>query len=122
MNMSLKSYNGYEQEACDTQRPGDSMSGLKYDGNKLDWCLLPWKEVEEAVEVLTIGANKYSPDNWKRVPNRLDRYFSALMRHTTAWVNGEQNDPETGKSHLAHAMCCLLFLMWSDKNKEVSDG
>ena len=116
MNMSAKSYNP-EVEACSTQQH----PGVKYDDAKLNWSLLPWKEVEDAVEVLQFGATKYSPDNWKRVPNRLDRYFSAMMRHTTAWVNGERNDQETGKSHLAHALCCLLFLMWSDKNREVSD-
>lgn len=28
-----------------------------------------------------------------------------------SWVAGERCDPETGESHLAHAACCLLFLL-----------
>ena len=27
---------------------------------------------------------------------------------------GEQTDSESGKHHLAHAVCCLMFLMWFD--------
>jgi hypothetical protein len=28
-----------------------------------------------------------------------------------AYWKGEDNDPETGLSHLAHAMCCVMFLL-----------
>jgi hypothetical protein len=35
----------------------------------------------------------------------------ALMRHMTAWWEGESADPETGYSHLWHAGCCILFLI-----------
>ena len=76
--------------------------------------MLPVKQVEEVVKVLTVGAIKYEDDNWKRVPDARNRYFSASMRHMTAWWEGEIRDPETGYHHLAHAICCLLFLMWFD--------
>ena len=88
--------------------------GIKYDGQKARWSLLPWREVKEVVEVLTLGSIKYADDNWKYVKPQPDRYFSAGMRHLTAWYSGEKKDPETGKSHLAHAICCFLFLMWFD--------
>lgn len=90
------------------------MKGIKYDTGKPRWSLLPWREIGEVVEVLTIGAIKYEDDNWMRVPQPKERYFSAGMRHFTAWAEGEVFDPETGKNHLAHAICCLLFLMWFD--------
>jgi hypothetical protein len=94
-------------------------AGRKDDSGKPRWDLLPMTEVGEAVDVLTTGAVKYEDDNWKRVPDHRSRYFSAAMRHLTAWWGGERLDAETGKSHLAHAVCCLLFLMWFD-NKEGS--
>jgi hypothetical protein len=37
-----------------------------------------------------------------------------MQRHIWAWKEGEQNDPETGRHHLAHAMCCLMFLYEHD--------
>ena len=95
------------------------MNGVKYDQDKDQWHLLePWF-TKEIVEVLTLGAKKYSPDNWKKVPNARNRYYDALMRHITAWFNGEENDPEDGLSHLAHAACCIYFLRYFDlKNEE----
>jgi len=92
--------------------------GTKFDSEKPRWSLLPWTEVEDVVHVLTAGAKKYSPDNWKHVPEARDRYFSAAMRHLTAWYGGEKKDPETGRSHLSHAICCLLFLAWFDRRDE----
>ena len=39
-----------------------------------------------------------------------------MCRHIFAWWGGEDKDPETGFSHLAHAACCLLFLMEFQRN------
>jgi len=90
------------------------MKGRKDDTGKPRWDLLPWAEVEQVVEVLTVGAVKYEDDNWKYVPHPRRRYFAACIRHILAWWHGEKLDPETGLHHLAHAVCCLLFLMWHD--------
>jgi hypothetical protein len=93
------------------------MKGRKFDKGKTRWSLLPWKEVEEVVEVLMHGSAKYEDYNWMKVPNPRDRYFSAALRHLTAWWNGEHQDKETGKSHLSHCCCCILFLLWFDNNR-----
>jgi hypothetical protein len=88
--------------------------GKKHDSGKPRWSLLPWQQVEQVVDVLTFGAKKYEEYNWQRVPDPQDRYGSAAMRHISAWMSGEIFDPESGKHHLSHAVCCLLFLMWFD--------
>ena len=90
--------------------------GRKFDSNKPRWSLLPWKEVEEIVKVLTLGSEKYADRNWMNVRPLKDRYVSAMMRHITAWLDGNRLDEESKLSHLAHAGCCLLFLMWGDNN------
>lgn len=90
------------------------MKGFKLDAGKLRWSLLPFIALIEVLKVLEFGAKKYSVDNWKRVENTRQRYFDAAMRHMTSWWEGEKNDPETKLNHLAHAMCCLLFLLWFD--------
>jgi hypothetical protein len=90
--------------------------GQKFDQQKTRWSLLPFSVVESVVKVLEYGAQKYSPENWKRVENPEDRYFSAAMRHLIAWQEGDPADPESGLSHLAHAACCVLFLLWFENN------
>ena len=88
--------------------------GRKFDGGKLEYGLLPPFALEETVKVLTFGAQKYERDNWQKVPDSKRRYFDALQRHVWAWKRGEQDDPESGIHHLAHAMCCLMFLYEHD--------
>jgi hypothetical protein len=68
--------------------------------------------IQENIAILNLTGD----DNWMHVTPFRKRYIGALMRHITAWIRGEKTDPETSKSHLAHAGCCLLFLMWGDNN------
>lgn len=88
--------------------------GRKFDGGKLEYGLLPSQALKATVDVLTFGAQKYDRDNWKHVPDSQRRYFDALQRHVWAWKEGEILDPESGKHHLAHAICCLMFLLEKD--------
>ena len=83
----------------------------KNDHKKTRWDLVPWDALNEVVEVLTFGAEKYGEDNWRTLPDYRRRYFSAAMRHMISWWWTTPTDPESGKSHLAHAICNLLFLL-----------
>jgi len=94
------------------------IAGRKDDAEKPRWDLLPFDELEDTVRVLTFGAIKYSPDNWKRVPGARCRYIAAAFRHLVARARGEILDPESGRPHTAHAVCCLLFLAWFDHHPE----
>ena len=85
--------------------------GSKYDSNKPDWSLLQWRAVDRYARVLTFGAAKYGRDNWKLVPNLRRRYLAACLRHVVAYVSGEKTDAESGEHQLAHAICCLAFIL-----------
>ena len=91
--------------------------GAKHDGGKLRYSLLPKGTITEVLKVLEFGAKKYAPDNWMKVDNAQTRYYDAALRHITAWHEGEKFDQETGVSHIAHALCCLHFLMWFELNR-----
>lgn len=88
------------------------MSGNKDDGGKVRYELLPPEALEEVAKVLTFGAEKYGERNWELGIN-YSRVFGALLRHIWAWWNPLQpdKDDETGLSHLAHATCCVMFLL-----------
>lgn len=91
--------------------------GKKYDQDKPDWSLIDLSIIGQIVDVLTFGKAKYGKDNWRHLENANDRYFAAMLRHLSARQNGEFKDPESGLPHLAHAACCLFFMMWFDKNR-----
>jgi hypothetical protein len=96
----------------------DLAPGTKLDVEKARWDLLPVEAVRQIVDVLTFGARKYAPDNWRVVPDARRRYYAATLRHLTAWWEGETRDPESGMRHLAHAGCCVLFLLAMDREDQ----
>jgi hypothetical protein len=104
---------------CYTEQGGQivELAGVKYDGDKTRWDLLPWREIGQVAQILTMGARKYEDNNWQKV-RPVSRYIAAAFRHITAWIGGEKLDPETGVNHLAHAVCCLLFLLWHDNDEK----
>ena len=85
------------------------MDGIKYDSEKPRMNLLPPKAIVEISKVLTFGAAKYDAENWRKLDDLQNRYTAGALRHIFAHMDGEELDPETNLSHLAHAMCCLLF-------------
>ena len=96
----------------------DETQGRKFDAGKLDWTLVPFQGLEEIVQVLMFGAQKYDRHNWRYVPDAEQRYSAAAFRHMTAHLAGETTDHETGLSHLAHAGCCILFLLALERQGE----
>ena len=85
--------------------------GIKFDGNKPDYSLVPPFALDDVVKVLTIGAKKYDRHNWKKLDDLNDRYFAAAQRHMWALLKDETHDPETGIHHAAHAICCMMFIL-----------
>ena len=92
--------------------------GKKFDSNKPRMDLLPPKAILETAKVLSFGAQKYDPENWRLLDNLQSRYTAGALRHIFAHMDGEKLDPETGLSHMAHALCCLLFKL----EIELEDG
>jgi hypothetical protein len=85
---------------------------LKFDNNKPGMDLLPVEAKKAIAEVFDFGAKKYARHNW-RAGFDYSRLIAACERHLDAFNDGEDNDPESGKSHLAHAGCCLMMLLES---------
>jgi len=86
------------------------MSGVKFDTGKPPLGLIPRQALIAEAQVLAFGATKYGRDNWRGGMD-WSRLTDAALRHLTAFIDGEDVDPETGISHLAHARCCMGFLL-----------
>lgn len=96
-------------------------SGTKHDSGKADLSLLPPAGLYGAAHVFAFGAKKYGRYNFMG-GFEYSRLISAAMRHITAWMWGQDNDEESGLSHLDHAICCLLMLRQIMESKTGTDN
>lgn len=94
--------------------------GMRFNAGKTRYGLIPESWTRALAEVMTRGAVKYAPNNWKR---GMDPAFmlDSLQRHLAAYRRGEKYDPESGNHHLAHAAWNALALMTYDLEGMVGD-
>lgn len=88
------------------------MDALRDNKNKPRWSLLHFKSLEPMIRVLEYGAKKYSEGNYLKghIPKEV---LDSLMRHTTALMDGEINDPESGLPHIGFIQCNAMFYEYS---------
>ena len=73
--------------------------------------LIPTVALRETAWVHKHGSQKYGESNWLHAGINASTYVAAILRHLTTWADGEDNDPESGLSHIAHvAACCNIIL------------
>jgi hypothetical protein len=89
----------------------------KTEDPKLRWDLVPFEPLLKIAKIMTHGAEKYAPNNWKTVDP--ERYVDALCRHLVADILGEVYDGDSGNLHYDHMLCNAVFL---DYLKEKSEG
>lgn len=99
----------------------EPQKAIKHDNEKPEFHHIPNEALTEIARALTFGAKKYADYNW-RAGFTWSRPFNACMRHLWAWWGGENNDPESGLSHLAHAGANILFLLQFIIDKRGSDN
>lgn len=75
--------------------------------------LIPVGPLTELATLYGRGARKYADRNWE-LGYEYHLSYAALMRHLTQWWSGQDEDEETGVSHLAsvvfHAFALMEFL------------
>ena len=87
------------------------IAGQKFDTGKPIIGAIPAHAELAVARVMTFGAQKYARDNWRNIDDIPTRYMDAALRHLNAVRRGETVDPESGEHHLAHAACCILFML-----------
>lgn len=112
-----KSYDVCEEYLTDLHTPGAKDDSVK---PRTDLVLGGFsRALWEVSQVGTFGANKYTDNGWMEVPNGIERYLSALLRHYFKYRMGEVNDYESGLPHLSHmAWNALAVLELYGRNGE----
>lgn len=83
--------------------------------------LIPYEALAEIARVYGMGAKKYDPHNWRKGYD-WGLSYAALMRHITAFWQGEDLDPESGLPHVAHAgWHCLTLLTFMKEHGDLDD-
>lgn len=102
--------------------------GIKHDTTKPDFSLLSPIALTYLASVLSFGAEKYAPNNWRKGIDK-PRLLSASLRHLMAISAGLYVDEETGLPHSAHLMCCAMFMcelessdVYTDSTFPLSEG
>ena len=85
------------------------MGFKKFDAGKPKMSLVPTKALRLIAEIMTMGEKKYGKFNHLQGTDWL-RYADPAMRHINSWLENEV-DPESGKSHLAHAAASIMILL-----------
>ena len=71
---------------------------------------VPFHVLLEAAEALREGAEKYGRWNWRDNDVDASVYTDAALRHLLAWWQGEDDDPDSGISHLTKAIVNLIII------------
>lgn len=82
----------------------------KADAGKPRPTLVPVSLINAVTAVREYGCQKYhAPENWRKVDKQ--RYKDAAYRHWLKYIDGEENDDESGLPHLWHLACNVAFLI-----------
>jgi hypothetical protein len=74
------------------------------------------------------GTCKYGRHNYRAAGVRASVYYDGVMRHLTAWWEGQDIDPDSGMNHITKAIASLVVLRdsmisknWTDDRPPVID-
>lgn len=84
-------------------------AGLRFNNDKDRYDLVPDSAIQGIAKVLTFGAKKYAPNNW-RLGMNWSMITSSLKRHMAAIDRGEDYDQESGLMHVDHVLTNAAFL------------
>lgn len=71
---------------------------------------VPYRVMWEVGVGMLEGAMKYGRFNYRITGVQASIYIDATRGHIDAWCEGQDDDPDTGLSHITKAICSLLVL------------
>jgi hypothetical protein len=80
-------------------------------GDKIPFHLWPMTATIAGALGLLDGMLKYGRANWREAGIRTSIYYDALLRHTVAYFEDEDLDPDSGLPHECHMLACIAILI-----------
>lgn len=87
-----------------------SEQASKNDKEKPDLSLIPKEALDAAARAFMVGEKKYNRYNYYK-GHKASQLIAAMIRHATAWMDGEENDPVDGQPHLGSVIACAAMLL-----------
>jgi hypothetical protein len=121
-NCCMDCYNNQTKQWVDYKKDMETGAdqAVKHDQGKPDFTQMSWELLEMHARVREFGSKKYSRNNWKK-GFKITRSLAAALRHIFQYLGGEDNDKESGISHLGHAVCCLEHAIYDSINHPEND-
>ncbi len=95
----------------DSTNPKDLLGVLKAPLSRVPPAL-----IIEVAPAMDDGARKYGAYNWREKDVKASIYYEAMLRHLTAWWDGEDRAADSGHKHLAHVGACIAILLDAEAN------
>lgn len=109
------------QEVMTEVRVVNAKTGAEKGSKAQRYDLIPWEAVGQIAEIYEFGSRKYADHNWRKGYD-WSLSYAALQRHLAAFWEGENNDPESGLPHMAHAgWHCLALLTFMREHPELDN-
>jgi len=89
--------------------------------SKAPYHLVPPAAIHHTAMAFADGARKYGPYNWRDKTVSSSVYYSAAMRHLTAWWDGEDLSEDAKVHHLGHVMACMAILLDAESVGKMND-
>lgn len=109
------------KSATETEtRVKDPLTGGEKGSKLARFSLIPRDWLWALAEHYGKGAKKYADRNWEK-GYKWSLTLDAHDRHINEWLIGEDDDPETGSSHLIAAAWHLIALWWFHRHNKGTD-
>lgn len=90
-------------------------TGVKFDADKPSMSSIPREAMWEMGQAFGYGAKKYGDGNFRK-GMKVSRQLAAAVRHIYQHLDGQDLDPESGVTHLGHALASIAMACYTLRN------